>query len=138
VLVQRCHRRPTTRRRTPAGEVARARRSTRPHLLRSRASSALIARPQTRQEHAIDDDTKRRYAQDEAKLGRVVRELREERGLTDRELADSIRGISLKGIRAIEAGEYKALTYERMVRLARALGVELGTLFRRSEGLSAD
>jgi transcriptional regulator with XRE-family HTH domain len=85
-----------------------------------------------------DDDTTRRYAQDEAKLGRAVRELREERGLTDRELADSIRGISLKGIRAIEVGEYKALTYERMVRLARALGVELGALFRRSEGLSAD
>ncbi len=77
-------------------------------------------------------------AQDEAKLGRAVRELREERGLTDRELADSIRGISLKGIRAIEAGECKALTYERMVRLACALGVELGALFRRSEGLSTD
>ena len=84
-----------------------------------------------------DDDAERRYALDEAKLGRAVREVREERGLTDRELADSIRGISLKGIRAIEAGEYKALTYERMVRLARGLGVEVGTLVRRSEGLSA-
>jgi transcriptional regulator with XRE-family HTH domain len=86
----------------------------------------------------MDDDTNRRDAQDEAKLGRAVRELREERGLTDRELADSIRGISLKGIRSIEAGAYKALTYERIVRLARALHVELGVLFRRAEGLSAD
>jgi transcriptional regulator with XRE-family HTH domain len=85
-----------------------------------------------------DDATKCRHAQDEAKLGRAVRELRKERGLTDRELADSIRGISLKGIRAIEAGEYRALTYERMVRLARALGIELGALFRRAEGRSAD
>jgi transcriptional regulator with XRE-family HTH domain len=57
---------------------------------------------------------------------------REHRGLSERELADAIHGISLAGIRAIEAGGCN-LDLERMIRLARALGVGLSAIIVDAE-----
>lgn len=56
----------------------------------------------------MDDDTSRAHARELAKLGRAVREVREERGLSERELADAVSGISLAGLRAIEAAQQSA------------------------------
>jgi ribosome-binding protein aMBF1 (putative translation factor) len=50
----------------------------------------------------MDDD--KRHAQELAKLGRAIREARERRDLSEREIADAVRGVSLTGVRAIEAG----------------------------------
>ena len=83
----------------------------------------------------MGDDTQ--HAQELAKLGRAIREARERRGLSEREVADAVRGVSLAGVRAIEAGERLRLNYEEIVRLARALGVEPSSLFVRAESLSA-
>lgn len=58
-----------------------------------------------------------------ANLGRAFREARERAGLSEREVAHAVRGISLAGVRAIEAGERPSLN-EQMIRLARVLGVE--------------
>ena len=75
----------------------------------------------------MDDETSRAYARQRTKLGRAVREVPEERGLSERELADAVRSISLAGLRAIEAGIAKrSLDYARLIRLARALGIEPG------------
>lgn len=73
-----------------------------------------------------------------AKLGRAIREARERRGLSERELADAVRDVSLAGVRAIEAGERPRLNHVEIARLARALGVEPGSLFVRAESLSAE
>lgn len=67
-----------------------------------------------------------------ARLGQAIREVREQQGLSERELADAVRGISLAGIRALEAGK-RNLDHERFVRLAHALGVEPGSLVVRAE-----
>lgn len=67
-----------------------------------------------------------------ARLGRAIREVREEQGLSERELADAVPGISLAGIRALEAGK-RNLDYERHIRLARALGTTPGSLVVRAE-----
>lgn len=83
------------------------------------------------------DDHGQTYARQLAKLGRAVREAREQRGLSQRELADTIRGISPAGIRAIEAGRCD-IDYERLLRLADALDVQLSTLARRAGTLSAE
>jgi transcriptional regulator with XRE-family HTH domain len=87
----------------------------------------------------MDDDTSREHAREMAKLGRAVRALREERGLSEREAADAVRGISLAGLRAEEAGTAKrSLDYARLICLARALGVEPGGLIRRADSLEAE
>jgi transcriptional regulator with XRE-family HTH domain len=83
-----------------------------------------------------DDDTQ--HAQELAKLGRAIREAREQRGLSERQVADAVCGVSLAGVRAIEAGERPRLNYAEIVRLARALGVAPGSLFVRAKGLSAE
>jgi transcriptional regulator with XRE-family HTH domain len=67
-----------------------------------------------------------------AAIGRACREARERRGLSERELADAVRGISLAGVRALEAGK-RNLDYECFIRLARVLGVEASTIVLRAE-----
>jgi transcriptional regulator with XRE-family HTH domain len=83
----------------------------------------------------MDDD--KQHAQELANIGRAVREAREQRGLSEREVADAAPGVSLVGIRKIQAGE-RDLDYARFVRLARALGVEPSTIVLRADSLSAD
>jgi ribosome-binding protein aMBF1 (putative translation factor) len=62
----------------------------------------------------MDDDDKRRARKQElANLGRAFREAREQSGLSEREVADAVRGVSLAGVRAIEAGERPASTTGR-------------------------
>jgi transcriptional regulator with XRE-family HTH domain len=85
-----------------------------------------------------DDDTSRAHEQELAKLGRAYREARERRGLSEREVADAVRGISLAGVRAIEAGKRPRLNYAEIIRLARVLGVEPGSLFVRAERPNAE
>jgi len=86
----------------------------------------------------MDDDTSRAHARERTKVGRAIREVREERGLSEREVADAVRGISLAGLRAIEAGNARrSLDYARLIRLARALGIEPGALMRRADSLDA-
>jgi transcriptional regulator with XRE-family HTH domain len=85
-----------------------------------------------------DDDTSRADAQELAILGRAFREARERRGLSEGEVADAVRGVSLAGVRAIEAGERPRLNYAEIVRLSRALGVGPGSLFARADSLSTD
>jgi transcriptional regulator with XRE-family HTH domain len=65
----------------------------------------------------MDDD--KRHAQELAKLGRAIRETRERRGLSEREVADAVRGVSLAGVRAIEAGERPRLNYAEIILLSR-------------------
>lgn len=85
------------------------------------------------------DDTSRAHAQELAKLGRAVREVREERGLSEHEVADAVRGISLAGLRAIEAGAPKrSLDYARLLRLADVLGIGRSALVRRAYSLDAE
>jgi transcriptional regulator with XRE-family HTH domain len=86
----------------------------------------------------MDDDDGRCRTQklDLANLGRAYREARERRGLSEREVADAVRGVSLAGVRAIEAGERPGLNFEQMMRLARVLGVEPSAIVARAESLS--
>jgi transcriptional regulator with XRE-family HTH domain len=83
-------------------------------------------------------DEEKRHTKELTKLGRAIREARERRGLSEREVADAVCGVSSDGVRAIEAGKRPRLNYAEIVRLARALGVEPGSLFVRAEGLSAE
>jgi transcriptional regulator with XRE-family HTH domain len=83
-------------------------------------------------------DDEQRHAQELAKLGRAIHEARVRSGLSEREVADAVRGVSLAGVRAIEAGERPRLNYGEIIRLARALGVESSSLFVRAESLSAE
>jgi len=85
-----------------------------------------------------DDDTSRAHKQELTKLGRAFREAREQRGLSEREAADAVRGISLDGIRKIEAGERPSLNYAQLIRLSRALGVEPTAIVVRAESLAAE
>ncbi len=57
----------------------------------------------------MDDGDK----QELANLGRAFREAREGAGLSEREVADGVRGILLAGVCAIEAGELLASTTSR-------------------------
>jgi transcriptional regulator with XRE-family HTH domain len=84
-----------------------------------------------------DDDRCRAQKLDLANLGRAYREARERSGLSEREVADAVRGVSLAGVRAIEAGERPSLNFEQMMRLARVLGVEPSAIVARAESLSA-
>ena len=54
------------------------------------------------------------------------------------EAADAVRGISLDGIRKIEAGERLSLNYAQLIRLSRALGVEPTAIIVRAESLAAE
>ena len=76
--------------------------------------------------------------QELANIGRAFREARERSGLSEREVADAVRGVSLAGVRAIEAGERPSLNYEQMIRLARVLGVEASEIISRAESLAAE
>src|ERR1700690_2028217 len=84
-------------------------------LLRSPAGSALIAHPQSK-EPTMDDEC-RAHKLELANLGRAFREARERSGLSEREVADAVPGVSLAGVRAIEAGERPSLNYEQIIRL---------------------
>jgi transcriptional regulator with XRE-family HTH domain len=64
--------------------------------------------------------------------------VRERSGLSEREVADAVRGISLAGVRAIEAGERPSFNYAQIIRLARALGVEPTAIIVRAESLDAE
>jgi transcriptional regulator with XRE-family HTH domain len=86
----------------------------------------------------MDDDTSRRHKQELTNLGRAFREARERSGLSEREVADAVSGVSLAGVRAIEAGERPSLNYEQIIRLARVLGVEPSGIVVRAESLSAE
>jgi len=85
-----------------------------------------------------DDDTQRAHKRELAKLGRAFREARERSGLSEREVADAVRGISLAGVRAIEAGERPSFNYAQIIRLSRALGVESTAIMVRAESLAAE
>jgi transcriptional regulator with XRE-family HTH domain len=76
--------------------------------------------------------------QDWRNLGRVFREARERSGLSEREVVDVVPGVSLAGVRAIEAGRPPRLNYEQIIRLARVLGVEPSAIVVRAESLSAE
>jgi transcriptional regulator with XRE-family HTH domain len=86
----------------------------------------------------MDDDTSRTHEQELANLGRAYREARERSGLSEREVADAVPGVSLAGVRAIEAGERPSLNYEQMIRLAHVLGVEPSAIVCRAESLDAE
>jgi len=73
-----------------------------------------------------------------ANLGRAFREARERSGLSEQEVADAVRGISLAGVRAIEAGERPRFNYAEIMRLARVLGVEPAEIMLRAERLEAE
>lgn len=75
-------------------------------------------------------------SQELANLGRL-HEARERAGVSEREVADALRGTSLAGTRAIEAGERPSLNYEQMIRLARVLGVEASEIIGCGESLAA-
>jgi transcriptional regulator with XRE-family HTH domain len=69
-----------------------------------------------------------------ALLGAAVRQLREERRLSQRELASAI-GVGERRIQALEAGHLDP-DYVLLVRLAKSLGVRAGALVIRAEGLA--
>ena len=69
-----------------------------------------------------------------ALLGRVVRELREQRRMSQSELAAAV-GAEERRIRALEAGQLDP-DYVLLVRLAKALGVRAGALVIRAEELA--
>lgn len=54
-------------------------------------------------EPAMDDD-RSRYAQELAKVGPAIREVREQQGPSERELAADVRGVSLAPIGTLDAG----------------------------------
>jgi transcriptional regulator with XRE-family HTH domain len=66
-----------------------------------------------------------------ARLGKAVRELREERRLSRGELAAAV-GVGHSRIQALEAGRLDP-DYVLLVRLAKALGVRAGALVLRAE-----
>jgi transcriptional regulator with XRE-family HTH domain len=69
-------------------------------------------------------------------LGRAIRELREQRGLSVAAVA-AAAGVSAAELTAIEAGRQDP-GYRRMRRLAAALGVRARTLMLRVEQIDAD
>jgi hypothetical protein len=59
----------------------------------------------------MDDDNKRRARKQElANLGRAFREAREQSGLSEREVADAVRSVSLAGVRGRAAGTSRSGT----------------------------
>ncbi len=85
-----------------------------------------------------DNDAQRAHKQELANLGLAFREARERSGLSEREVADAVRGISLDGIRKTEAGERPSFNYAQIIRLTYALGVEPTAIIVRAESLDAE
>ncbi|MGO9321788.1 MAG: helix-turn-helix transcriptional regulator [Solirubrobacteraceae bacterium] len=77
---------------------------------------------------------KRTQKTHELALGKAVRELREQRRLSQGELAAAV-GVRERRIQALEAGRLDP-DYVLLVRLAKALGVRAGALVIRAEGLA--
>jgi len=71
-------------------------------------------------------------AKELARLGTAVRELREERRLSRRDLAAAV-GVGERRIQALEAGRLDP-DYVLLVRVAKALGVRAAALVLRAEG----
>jgi transcriptional regulator with XRE-family HTH domain len=69
---------------------------------------------------------------DLAKLGRALREAREEQCLSEHDLA-AATGITPEEVRALEAGKLDP-DYELLIELARKLGITLTALVVRAEG----
>jgi DNA-binding XRE family transcriptional regulator len=69
-------------------------------------------------------------------LGRVIRELREERGISQVELAAAV-GVARLRIDALESGRLDP-DYVLLVRLGKALGVAGGALVARAEVLAKE
>jgi ribosome-binding protein aMBF1 (putative translation factor) len=69
-------------------------------------------------------------------LGEAVRQLREQRGSTSDELAETL-GVEARYVRALEAGE-RDPDYELLFTLARALDVRPATLIGRAEELARE
>jgi len=67
-------------------------------------------------------------------LGQVVREVREQRCLSERDLA-AATGVAIDDVRALEAGNLDP-GYEMLVALADGLGVKLSSLIIQAEALS--
>jgi transcriptional regulator with XRE-family HTH domain len=67
-------------------------------------------------------------------LGRVLAEVRRERGLTQEQLSE-VTGIHRNYIGGIERGERKP-TVETVAVLADAVGISLGELFTRADSLA--
>jgi transcriptional regulator with XRE-family HTH domain len=76
------------------------------------------------------------WIRDLALLGRAVRELREQRRLSQAQLA-AATGVPQRRIGALEAGRLDP-DYVLLVALARALGVRPVTLVIRAEGLAEE
>lgn len=68
-----------------------------------------------------------------ARLGQAIRELREQRGLSQSELGATV-GVGGRRIQALEDGRFDP-DYVLLVRLAKALGVRPGALLLRAEAL---
>ena len=79
----------------------------------------------------MTEDTESEQATDgRERMARRLRELREDRGLTIQNVADRA-GLAISTVSKIERN-LMAPTYDRFARLARALGVDVGELFRPS------
>jgi transcriptional regulator with XRE-family HTH domain len=72
-------------------------------------------------------------AEELARLGQAIRELREQRGLSQSELEATV-GVGGRRIQALEDGRLDP-DYVLLVRLAKALGVRPGALLLRAEAL---
>ena len=72
-------------------------------------------------------------AEELARLGQAIRELREQRGLSQSELEATV-GVGKRRIQALEDGRLDPY-YVLLVRLAKALGVRPGALLLRAEAL---
>jgi transcriptional regulator with XRE-family HTH domain len=73
---------------------------------------------------------------EEPTLGQVIRELREQRRLSQGELA-ARAGVDERRLDALESGRIDA-DYVMLVRLAKALGVRPGTVVTRAEELAQE
>jgi transcriptional regulator with XRE-family HTH domain len=82
----------------------------------------------------MNDDTS--LTDDLAKLGRALREVREQQGLSEHDLA-AATGITPEDMRALEAGKLDP-DYELLIVLARRLGVTPALLVVRAQGPSAE
>jgi transcriptional regulator with XRE-family HTH domain len=78
----------------------------------------------------------RPHKAEEPALGQVIRELREQRRLSQGELAAQA-GVDGRRLKALESGRIDA-DYVMLVRLAKALGVPPGTVVVRAEKLAGE
>jgi transcriptional regulator with XRE-family HTH domain len=75
-----------------------------------------------------------RETEELALLGQTIRELREQRGLKQGELADTV-GVAERRVQALEDGRLDP-DYVLLVRVAKALHVRPGSLVSRAEELA--